>query len=241
MAEFLAAPNIQRYIFVQYPAAARTVSDGATNSNTTVTSATANFTSLDVGAAITGTGIPGATTIASVTNSTTVVISASATATATGVSLTITRTNPNAISAFQTAYQAAIPALASTQALYTTGAPTVAVVIAPNNVGVFNVSPGQWFGYNFGNYQVIPAASMGRTVTDGVTTSSSTTVTSATASFGAGDVGAVIATPNLPVGTTIASVTNSTTVVVSAAATASGSAQSVTLTPLTALFTPATI
>ncbi len=69
----------------------RTVTDGATNSNTTVTSATAAFTSLDVGSGISGAGIPAGATIVSVTNGTTVVISAAATATATGVTITVSR------------------------------------------------------------------------------------------------------------------------------------------------------
>jgi hypothetical protein len=70
----------------------RSVADGAINTNTNCTSATAAFVSQDVGAIIAGVGISGGTTIASVTNGTTVVLSAAATATATGVTLTITRT-----------------------------------------------------------------------------------------------------------------------------------------------------
>lgn len=73
-----------------WDAATRSVSDGVTNStSTTVTSASANFTSADVGQKISGSGIPSNTTIASVTNSTTAVMSAAATASATGVALTI--------------------------------------------------------------------------------------------------------------------------------------------------------
>ena len=60
------------------------------NSSTTVTSATAAFTSADVGSFITGAGIPAGATITVVTNATTVTISAAATATATGVTITIT-------------------------------------------------------------------------------------------------------------------------------------------------------
>ena len=67
----------------------RTVTDGATNTNTTVTSVTAAFTAEDVGKPISGTGIPAATTIASVQSATSVTISAAATGTATGVTLTI--------------------------------------------------------------------------------------------------------------------------------------------------------
>jgi hypothetical protein len=66
-----------------------------------------------------------------------------------------------------------------------------------------------------------------RTVTDGVTTNTSTTITSATANFVAADVGSVVESTNIPAGTTISSVTNSTTAILSAAATASGSSQSI--------------
>ncbi|MGP8160421.1 MAG: phage major capsid protein [Candidatus Dormibacteria bacterium] len=68
----------------------RFVADGVTNATTTVTSATAAFTSADVGSFVTGVGIPAGATIASVTNATTIVLSAAATTTATGVTLTIT-------------------------------------------------------------------------------------------------------------------------------------------------------
>lgn len=61
-----------------------------------------------------------------------------------------------------------------------------------------------------------------RTVTDGVL-NSTTTVTSATASFVASDVGSLVIGTGIPTGTTISSVTNATTVVLSAAATASAS------------------
>lgn len=67
----------------------RTVTDGATNTNTTVTSATAVFSADDIGKPISGTGIPAATTISAVASATSVTISAAATATATGVTLTI--------------------------------------------------------------------------------------------------------------------------------------------------------
>lgn len=67
----------------------RTVTDGVLNSTTTITSASAAFVAGDVGAKVTGTGIPVNTVIASRTNSTTVVLSHAATATATGVHITI--------------------------------------------------------------------------------------------------------------------------------------------------------
>jgi hypothetical protein len=70
----------------------RVVTDGATNTNTTVTSATAAFLSdRDKGADISATGIPAGAYIVAVVNATTVTISAAATATATGLTLTIVR------------------------------------------------------------------------------------------------------------------------------------------------------
>jgi len=67
----------------------RQVTDGATNSNTTVTSATASFNSGDIGRGISGTGIPVGAIITAFASATSVTISAPATATATGVTLTL--------------------------------------------------------------------------------------------------------------------------------------------------------
>ena len=67
------------------------MTDGeTTNGSTTVTSATASFTTADLGATITGTGIPAGARIIAWNTSTSVSISANATATATGVSLSMT-------------------------------------------------------------------------------------------------------------------------------------------------------
>lgn len=77
---------------------ARVVTDGVTATNTTVTSATANFQAAgvgavggDVGAGISGAGIPVGAKILVVNSATSVTISAATTATATGVTVTITR------------------------------------------------------------------------------------------------------------------------------------------------------
>lgn len=67
----------------------RQVSDGVTNSTTTVTSAAANFTEADLDKLVVGTGIPAGTSIVDVVSESTVTLSAAATATATGVTLTI--------------------------------------------------------------------------------------------------------------------------------------------------------
>lgn len=78
------------WIYGTGTAATRTVADGVLNSTTTVTSATAAFTTADVGCYITGTGIPANTKISTRVSATQITLSAAATATASGVSLTIT-------------------------------------------------------------------------------------------------------------------------------------------------------
>lgn len=71
----------------------------------------------------------------------------------------------------------------------------------------------------------------GRSVTDGVT-NTTTTLTSATAAFTAADVGAAVTdqtNADIPAGTTIASVTNGTTVIMSQAATGSHTVQTIVI------------
>lgn len=68
-----------------------------------------------------------------------------------------------------------------------------------------------------------------RSVADGVTTNTSTTVTSSTAAFTQADKGKLIAGTGITSGTTIASVTNATTAVLSAAATATGTGVTFTI------------
>lgn len=68
-----------------------------------------------------------------------------------------------------------------------------------------------------------------RQVTDGVTTSSSTTITSATASWVQDDVGKPISGTGIPSSTTIASVQSSTSATLSAAATATGTGVTFTI------------
>ena len=63
------------------------------NSTTTITTSNPTFTAVDVGAAITATGIPASTTISAVTNSTTATISHAATATSNpNATITVTET-----------------------------------------------------------------------------------------------------------------------------------------------------
>lgn len=67
-------------------------------------------------------------------------------------------------------------------------------------------------------------------VTDGVTTNGSAVITSATAGFNFSDIGAGISGVGIPVGATIAGVTNATTATLSANATADGAAITFSLT-----------
>lgn len=68
---------------------ARSVTDGATDTTTTVTSATAAFTAVDVGKKITGAGIPAGTIIDVVNSGTSATLTNATTATASGVTFVI--------------------------------------------------------------------------------------------------------------------------------------------------------
>jgi prepilin-type N-terminal cleavage/methylation domain-containing protein len=141
----------------------RTVVDAVTtNGSKTVTSASAAFTSTDVGNPVSCTTVPAGTTISAVTSATSITLSANATGTGSGKTFTV---------------------------------------------------------YGDGD----------RTITDGVTTSGSTTLTSATAYFTSVDVGKAIVGASLNALTTISSVTNSTTVVLSSAANATVTSSTVTI------------
>ena len=63
-----------------------------------------------------------------------------------------------------------------------------------------------------------------RTSADGVLTAGSTTLTSASIAFTSADVGKLVQAPGLPIGTTIVTYTSATSVVLSAEASASGTA-----------------
>jgi len=117
------------------------------------------------------------------------------------------------------------------------GAATVAEVCVSPGL-VLEVPALSWVGMNQGVWEVLTPSQMGRTVSDGAT-NTNTTVTSATAAFASpADVGAYIAGPGIPNGTTIASVTNGTTVVISAAATATATNQPLTISPQSAVYIP---
>jgi prepilin-type N-terminal cleavage/methylation domain-containing protein len=74
--------------FVSYPGSRSVMDAVITGGSATLTSATANFTSSDVGESVAGTNIASGTTIAGVTNSTTATLSANATATASSQTIT---------------------------------------------------------------------------------------------------------------------------------------------------------
>lgn len=82
--------------------------------------------------------------------------------------------------------------------------------------------------YELRGWVYVPSAAV-RSVSDGVTTSGSTTLTSATAAFVSTDIGRVVSGAAFAPGTVILSVTNGTTVVLSLAAGATGTGQTVNL------------
>jgi hypothetical protein len=227
----------------------RTVSDGVLNTTTTVTSATAAFTAADVGAYVTGVGITGGTTIASVTNATTIILSAAATATASGVALAIGDNvfsppggnvwEADGVTSQLTLMSAALKAakilvkissesMRSSDALLASQTMIVnqlrkvvdrALLMGDVNAGIVGLM----------NAPGVTTTKYSRTITDGVT-ATSTSLVSATAAFTSADVGATVVGSGIPAGATIASVTNATTAVLSAATTASASGVSVVIT-----------
>lgn len=85
-------------------------------------------------------------------------------------------------------------------------------------------------GYVIGQGILIKGAGASiRSVADGVTTSSSTTITSATLAFVSSDIGKAITGTGITAGTTIAGITSGTSATLSAAATASGSSITFTI------------
>ena len=202
-----------------------------TLNSTTITSATANFLPADVGRIVTGTNLPGYDKIASVTNTTTAVLTTRATATGTSQTLTI-----GANEQVSTTREV-------TDAQITSGSTTLSSASA--NFQASDVQlPVTGCGIPTGTYinSVTDASdvvlSQAATITrpfaviDGVTTSGSATVTSATANFStACDADKFISGAGIPAGAYIKTVTNATTVTLSAKATATGAGVSLTETP----------
>lgn len=238
--QFLAAPAIKRHVFTQY--SQTTVALFSTAFNTDWSAALGGTVQLLATTAqplqailvvpngpvlyING-GLARTPTDGVTTNLSTTVTSATAFFNQSDVQATITGTGIPAnttIASVQSATSATLSAAATA-----TGS-GLSIVIT--RVG------GDWVGYNYGNWQVIPAYLMGKTVADGAT-NSNTTVTSATMGFSTTqDIGATLAGPGIPSGATIAAVGSATSVTISAAATATATAQPLTLTRVSALFTP---
>lgn len=227
------------------PAEGRIVSDAVTATSTTVTSATAAFTKVDIGKQITGTNIANNTTITAVASATSVTISAAAVASATGGTLIIANATPvsvaeiialnvelNFVNQAGWSYStdgcatwvavanrsAASPGVLTSQTITVTNPTTL---IIRNQVGstangsattttlqcgiLTHGVAAATAGIRTYNYSIdgrtLKNLSHGRTVIDAVT-ASSTTVTSATATFVAGDVGARVIGTNIPGGST---------------------------------------
>ncbi len=210
----------------------RSVTDGVIQyGNKTITSATANFTSADVGRIVTGTYIPNYDTIASVTNTTTAVLTHAATANQTAQALTIGADE-------QTSSTREV-----TDAQLTSGSTTLTSASA--NFQASDVQlPVTGCGIPTGDYVASvtnattavlhAAATVTRpfAVSDGATTSGSTTVTSASAGFStACDANKAITGAGIPAGAYIKTVTNATTVTISAKATATATGVSLTESP----------
>jgi len=191
----------------------------------------ADFTSADVGGTVTGTNIPPYDAIASVTNAYTAVLTTAATATGTAQTLTID------------ANQGSSTTREVTDAQVTSGSTTLSSASA--NFQASDVQlPVTGCGIPTGTYitsvtdasdvVLSNAATLTRpfAVSDGATTASSPTVTSATAGFStACDADKAISGAGIPAGAYIKTVTNSTTVTISANATATATGVSLTESP----------
>lgn len=209
---------------------ARVVTDGATtNTSTTLTSLTAQFSSLDVGRKISGAGIQALTTVVSVTDPRTVVMSLAATATATGVTVLVSQASTN-----------------PTRKATVTAQPFLVVVRdscgaagwqAADYAGraVRGLAPKETIAVEqeFMHGRLMGAGRTANTAADGHLTNGSAAITSATADFTQADVGRKI-TSN------IAGVAANTTVtVVTDAHTATMSANFTGSTSTVAVFTVA--
>lgn len=115
-----------------------------------------------------------------------------------------------------------------------TTATAATLTFTAGGAGVSHVIDGVAWSYSAaptgGRLTVLNGAA--RTVTDGVTTNTSTTVTSATAAFVTADIGSTISGTGIPVGSRITAVGSATSVTISNAATASGSGLTVVITPI---------
>jgi hypothetical protein len=210
----------------------RQVANGVTTkSSKTITSATANFTAADVGGIVTSTNLPGYDAIASVTNATTAVLTTAATAAGTLQTFTIDANQQSStareigdaqITAGSTTLSSASASFEATDAQL----PVTGCGIPAGTYIASITDPG--------DVVLSQAATVTRpfAVSDGSTTSGSTTVTSASAGFStACDADKAISGAGIPAGAYIKTVTNASTVVISAAATATATGVSLTESP----------
>ena len=226
--------------------------DGATQAGSTVfTSASAHFGPFDRGDAIQGIDIPEGTTIASVDSPTQVTLDTPAEATGTGLKYTYGPTvfrSSRATTAFVLKLDPGASGPASlvvgtflggaggvdAGTALPTGTTGSGIAVDPSRRTIYVAGTTDSFDFPTTPGAVSrtcdgsPPCGAFATFNDGVTTSGSTTLTSATANFQQGSVvqdqGANIAGANIAPGTTIAAVVNPTTVTLSQAATGSGTA-----------------
>ncbi|HEX7708193.1 MAG TPA: hypothetical protein VF701_17155, partial [Thermoanaerobaculia bacterium] len=207
----------------------RTVSIDTTATNTTAT-CTNCFLMTDVGAYISGNGIPANTSIVTFNTSSSVVLSAPATASNLGVSATIVPINAGSKVLPNRTFAAV---LTDTVATITSAGPpwadftgTVGMTITgsgiPANTTITAATP------TTATLSNAPTATRSSTVTVGgtrtfpaTTSNASITVTSSASGFLSTDVGTIIAGNGISAGTTITAVANPTSVTISQAATLS--------------------
>ena len=182
----------------------RTVTDGVTSSSTTITSATASFAATDVGSIVSSPLIPTGSFITSVTSATKAVLSIAATGTA----------------SHQTFVIGGHFVLERVSCLVS-GLPLPG---PPPSSAPLTTGPPSTVSHGLGQY---------RTVTNGSTTSGSATMT-ATSGFSSIDVGSYVVSPDVPAGTSVSSITDTTTAVLSGAATATETGLTVALAPTVA-------
>jgi hypothetical protein len=222
-----------------HPGAARvTAADGhATSGSASISSATGKFVAaVDLNHSITGAGIPAGAFIKSVTSATAAVLSAPATATVTtavfkiensssrqvidGKTTTSSGTLTSATANFQPGDVGKIVSGQGVKpgTVITARASTTSVTVSPVADAT---SPAAGVTLNF---ETPLESSTARRITDGHTTSGTTTVTSATALFSATDKGISITGPGIPANADITAVASATSVTISAAATATSTA-----------------
>lgn len=216
---------------------ARTFNDLTTaNGNATATSLQANFTSADLHKHILSRYVPSSTYVGVVNSATSIGLSSSS-STNTPVNATGSATWPASIDGLN-GYLNAVAIAAKSAKILNVRALTCYAVPGEgfplmidhdgtkNNADFAEITGCEQINpYGYMTAVMVYDQSATRTVADGVTTSGSATITSATLAFVAGDIGRTITSTNLPSGTTITTVASGTSATVSQQATASGSSQ----------------